>query len=91
MDNGLYLMITPYPGHGLKIKTSSGTIVDTDTIKSDSILGEFCSSELSKSLVSISTQKMIINSTLIRAYLISRSLDCFTKFFNFSFDGTRFS
>ena len=41
MDNGLYLMITPYPGHGLKIKTSSGTIVDTDSIESDSILGEF--------------------------------------------------
>ena len=41
MDNGLYLMITPYPGHGLKIKTSSGTIMDTDSIESDSILGEF--------------------------------------------------
>ena len=41
VDNGLYLMITPYPGHGLKIKTSSGTIVDTDSIESDSILGEF--------------------------------------------------
>jgi len=38
MDNGLYLMITPYPGHGLKIKTSSGTIMDTDSIESDSIL-----------------------------------------------------
>ena len=48
MDNGLYLMITPYPGHGLKIKTSSGTIVDTDSIESDSILGEFYSySEIS--------------------------------------------
>ena len=43
MDNGLYLMITPYPGHGLKIKTSSGTIMDTDSIESDSILGEFYS------------------------------------------------
>ena len=41
VDNGLYLIITPYPGHGLKIKTSSGTIVDTDSIESDSILGEF--------------------------------------------------
>ena len=43
MDNGLYLMITPYPGHGLKIKTSSGTIMDTDSIELDSILGEFYS------------------------------------------------
>jgi hypothetical protein len=33
VDNGLYLMITPYPSHGLKIKTSSGTIVDTDSIE----------------------------------------------------------
>ena len=50
MDNGLYLMITPYPGHGLKIKTSSGTIMDTDSIESDSILGEFFSYLISRSL-----------------------------------------
>merc|ERR1719367_2799729 len=38
MDNGLYLMITPFPGHGLKIKTSANTIINTDSIKPDSIL-----------------------------------------------------
>ena len=40
VDNGLYLMITPYPGHGLEIKTSSGTIVKTDSIESDSVIGK---------------------------------------------------
>ena len=38
VDNGLYLLITPFPGHGLKIKTSSGDIIDTDDIKADSVL-----------------------------------------------------
>ena len=47
-DNGLYLLITPYSSHALKIKTSSGTIVDTDYIESDSILGMFNSCKLSE-------------------------------------------
>ena len=33
MDNGIYLLITPFSGHGLKIKTSVGTIVNTDSIE----------------------------------------------------------
>ena len=37
-DNGLYLLITPFPGHGLKIQTNSGEIINTDQIKSDSLL-----------------------------------------------------
>ena len=38
LDNGLYLIITPYPGHGLKIMTSTGSIIDTDAIPTHSVL-----------------------------------------------------
>merc|ERR1712156_308988 len=38
VDNGLYLLITPFPGNGLKIKLSNGVVIDTDDVKADSIL-----------------------------------------------------
>jgi len=38
VDNGLYLLITPFPGHGLKIESSDGVVIDTDDIRADSIL-----------------------------------------------------
>lgn len=38
VDNGLFLLLTPFPGHGLKIKTSTGVILDTDNIPTDCIL-----------------------------------------------------
>ena len=38
VDNGLYLLITPFPGHALKIETSFGNIIDTDDVKADSVL-----------------------------------------------------
>lgn len=38
IDNGMYLIITPFPGHGLKIQTSSGEIIDTDELGYDSII-----------------------------------------------------
>ena len=38
VDNGLYLLITPFPGHALKIETSFGDIIDTDDVKADSVL-----------------------------------------------------
>lgn len=38
VDNGFFLLLTPFQGHGLKIKTSTGTIVDTDHIPTDSVL-----------------------------------------------------
>ena len=37
-DNGLYLFITPYPGHGLTIRTSSGQVLKTNDVKSDSVI-----------------------------------------------------
>ena len=37
IDNGLYLIITPFPDQGLKIKTSSGQEIETE-LPSNSIL-----------------------------------------------------
>ena len=37
VDNGLYLIITPFPNHGLKIKTSTGQEILTE-LSSDSVL-----------------------------------------------------
>ena len=38
IDNGLYLIITPYPGHGLKVKTSLSTEISTDDLPLDSVI-----------------------------------------------------
>jgi hypothetical protein len=38
VDNGLYLILTPFPNHGLQIKTSTGSIVNTDNLDSNSVL-----------------------------------------------------
>ena len=38
IDNGMYLIITPFPGHGLKIQTISGEIINTDGLGFDSII-----------------------------------------------------
>ena len=38
VDNGLYLLVTPYPGHGMNILTSAGNEINTDDLNPDSIL-----------------------------------------------------
>ena len=38
VDNGLYLLVTPYPGHGMTIQTSNGNDISTDDLSPDSVL-----------------------------------------------------
>jgi len=38
VDNGLYLIITPFPGHGMNVELSDGEIVSTSHVASDSAL-----------------------------------------------------
>ena len=38
VDNGLYLIITSFPGHGLKIKSSTGNEINTDNLHANDIL-----------------------------------------------------
>jgi len=38
VDNGLYLIITPFPGHGMNVELSDGKIVSTSHVASDSAL-----------------------------------------------------
>ena len=39
IDNGLFLLITPFPGQSLVIRTSTGRLVSTDDLDvSDTIL-----------------------------------------------------
>ena len=38
VDNGLYLLITPFSNHGLQIELSNGEVVSTSDVDSDSII-----------------------------------------------------
>ena len=38
VDNGIYLLLTPFPNHGLEVKLSNGQKVSTNDIDSESIL-----------------------------------------------------
>ena len=38
VDNGLYLIITSFPGHGLKLKNSDGNEMETDNLAANDIL-----------------------------------------------------
>ena len=38
VDNGIYLILTPFPGHGLKLKLSDNKIVSTDGFELDSTI-----------------------------------------------------
>ena len=38
VDNGIYLLLTPFPNHGLEVKLSNGQKVSTDDVDSESIL-----------------------------------------------------
>ena len=38
VDNGLFLVITPFPGHGMEVKLSTGFSVSTNQVSSDSAL-----------------------------------------------------
>jgi len=38
VDNGLYLILTPFPGHGLRVKTSNNKVVSLDDLELDSAI-----------------------------------------------------
>jgi len=38
IDNGLFLILTPFPGHGLRVKTSNNKVVSLDDLELDSAI-----------------------------------------------------
>ena len=38
IDNGLFLLLSPFPGHGLRVRLSNGNEEDTDITGSDSVI-----------------------------------------------------
>ena len=38
VDNGIYLIITPFEGHGLKLRLSSNKVVSTEGLETDSVI-----------------------------------------------------
>lgn len=38
VDNGLFLLITPFPGHGLQLQLSDGSVLKTDELRSQDVL-----------------------------------------------------